>query len=787
MNYKQFSQNIKTKYPQYQDIDDLELANKMIAKYPVYKEQVQLDDDIQQTEQSPQDESIIQKLLRMDRESAEKAEQRWRERGVADPDVQTIPEIAKGALNLASYLPVSAPLKLGKYAKGAYELGLPAALGAGARYIGEREKGQYAEDAASTAAKQAATEMATGALVTPALKLGKASLKKLSEAIPDDLYKKAKQFSQKTSKPLVERIEQLKKLGEKATESNKKIDLKMQKISETAMQSNKKIDADMQAAAKKAIESNKKIDTNLQKMAQKATVENKNTARKISDTMNKLSQKFFINNTPEKLATQIKNIPDTTMDALIENQHTKLVNEAIPIVQDDGIKRNREAEALLNDFRNRFMSKKSITKTKLEPSEKDPSILIPKKEKITEYSPIKNRVTFFKEMRLIADKSTFGEGKKSVGQSYARIHKGFNDFLKTKSAQYKDQKELGESIVNFGKLKPEIDNIYDKNKIQKSLKETLETFDKTPDPDSVRRLDDFLKQAKKHKFKADIDLRKYKKNLDVMQFEKAGTKGLTKEQIESLPQKDKKTYSKNIELSQLIKAKSKGITKDQLENLPAKIKNKYLKNIDLKQFEKSGIKGLTNEQIESLPLKSRENYLKNKDLAELTKEPLFTGTKKAEQVATDPSKMGRIMELLPPELKQNIEIEEAKRSYDALTSGLTASGEIPYVSPFVSKYFLASQIARKGLKSPAIQGYAKKVVEGDTAIQPEMIRAGAKLGARALPRQFFGTDSQRVDAVKNPMTGKVEIIKRDPFAIKRQNSGGIAPRSLQQIRQERGL
>lgn len=682
MNYKQFSQNIKTKYPQYQDIDDLELANKIIAKYPQYQEQVEFDDVLQQ---APQDENIIQKLLRLDRERAEKAEQRFRERGVADPDVQTIPEIAKGALNLASYLPVSAPLRLGKYAKGAYELGVPALLGAGAKYIGEREKGQYAEDAATTAAKQAGTEIATGALVTPTLKLGKASLKKLSEAIPDDLYKKAKQYSQDTAKPITERIEQLKKLGIKASETIKK------------------------------------IDTDLQKKAEKATAENKSTAGKISDIMNKLSKKFFAKSGATKLANQIKEIPEETMDALVENQHTKLVNEAIPIVQDDGIKRNREAEALLNDFRNRFMSKKSITKTKLVPSEKDPSILIPKKEKITEYSPIKNRVTFFKEMRLISDKSTFGEGKKAVGQSYAKIHKNFNDFLKSNSPEYKEHKELGQLLVNFSKYKPDIAEAYDANKIQKAIKETLETFDKTPDPDSVRRLDDFLKQAKKYKYKADIDLKKYNKNLDVMQFEKAGTKGLTK------------------------------------------------------------------EQIQSLPAKTRENYLKNQDLSELIKEPLFTGKKKAQQVATDPAKMGRIMELLPPELRKNIEIEDAKRMYDELTRGLTASGEVPYVSPFVSKYFLASQIARKGLKSPFIQGYAKKLVEGDTAIQPEMIRAGAKLSARALPRQFFGTNSQRVDAVKNPMTGQVEIKKRDPFAIKRQNSGGIAPRSLQQIKKERGL
>jgi len=34
MNYIEFSKSIKSKYPQYKDIDDLELANKMIAKYP---------------------------------------------------------------------------------------------------------------------------------------------------------------------------------------------------------------------------------------------------------------------------------------------------------------------------------------------------------------------------------------------------------------------------------------------------------------------------------------------------------------------------------------------------------------------------------------------------------------------------------------------------------------------------------------------------------------------------------------------------------------------------------
>jgi len=59
MNYKQFSQNIKTKYPEYQDIDDLELANKMIAKYPQYQQQVEFDDVIEQAQTEP---TIMEKI-----------------------------------------------------------------------------------------------------------------------------------------------------------------------------------------------------------------------------------------------------------------------------------------------------------------------------------------------------------------------------------------------------------------------------------------------------------------------------------------------------------------------------------------------------------------------------------------------------------------------------------------------------------------------------------------------------------------------------------------------------
>lgn len=38
MDYNTFAENIKTKYPQYQDMDNKELAQKMVVKYPEYKD-----------------------------------------------------------------------------------------------------------------------------------------------------------------------------------------------------------------------------------------------------------------------------------------------------------------------------------------------------------------------------------------------------------------------------------------------------------------------------------------------------------------------------------------------------------------------------------------------------------------------------------------------------------------------------------------------------------------------------------------------------------------------------
>ncbi|MCQ2957300.1 MAG: hypothetical protein MJ180_00185 [Candidatus Gastranaerophilales bacterium] len=46
MDYNEFSERIKTKYPQYKDIDNRELAQKFVDKYPTYANQVSFDEPL---------------------------------------------------------------------------------------------------------------------------------------------------------------------------------------------------------------------------------------------------------------------------------------------------------------------------------------------------------------------------------------------------------------------------------------------------------------------------------------------------------------------------------------------------------------------------------------------------------------------------------------------------------------------------------------------------------------------------------------------------------------------
>ena len=50
---KEFAQGIKSKYPQYKDMDDFELAEKMVQKYPEYKNSI--DFEVKKKDLSQQD------------------------------------------------------------------------------------------------------------------------------------------------------------------------------------------------------------------------------------------------------------------------------------------------------------------------------------------------------------------------------------------------------------------------------------------------------------------------------------------------------------------------------------------------------------------------------------------------------------------------------------------------------------------------------------------------------------------------------------------------------------
>jgi hypothetical protein len=61
LDYTEFAKKIKTKYPEYSDVDDLTLSKKMIEKYPEYKNEVTFDSALKKKEvsQSTQDGGLV--------------------------------------------------------------------------------------------------------------------------------------------------------------------------------------------------------------------------------------------------------------------------------------------------------------------------------------------------------------------------------------------------------------------------------------------------------------------------------------------------------------------------------------------------------------------------------------------------------------------------------------------------------------------------------------------------------------------------------------------------------
>lgn len=151
MNYTQFAQRIKNKYPQYQDIDDLELANKVISKYPQYQQQIEF--DATSLEQTPQEQYIQDVGGQPDFEQLQPA---------------TAKELAIGAAKVAPYASLAFP---GTYAG----IAAGAALTGGSRVLQGLLEGETGQEAATSGLTAAATEGVLGggikAVTKPALKL----------------------------------------------------------------------------------------------------------------------------------------------------------------------------------------------------------------------------------------------------------------------------------------------------------------------------------------------------------------------------------------------------------------------------------------------------------------------------------------------------------------------------------------------------------------------------------------------------------------------------------------
>lgn len=521
MDYKEFAKRIKNKYPQYNDLEDLDLAKRVVKKYPAYS-------DVTFPETSTEiQESQIQESVE---EPVQEVPKTGRIGSIARTLIESqapilgltrkkdIKEEIKNVAEILSYLPTPKGLiaKSGVAAKKAGEILPQAALGGVATYIGERQKGAYEDEAKKTAAGGALFETALGGAIESASATAKGIGKIITKNIPEDLYQKAKKFSEDTAVSVEKRIEQITNLG------------------------------------KKALKDNEMIAKRVNKKALNASNKNKIIANSLADNMLDLGKEFKKKNTPEGKISLIKNISEQDLSNAIQAEYDKLLLRAEPLIENGGISRNIEAEELLKDFKKRFMTTKKVKNIRIIP---DPSGYdLARKETYTEeiVRPIKDRKKFFKEMRLITDSSTWGEGKSAIKQSYARVHDSLNNFLKDNSEKYKEHKNLGQDLVNFSDYKVDIADEYDANKLQDALKKSLSTFEKQPDIRSSKIIERVLDQAnlrlgKKYKTK-DI-IKKFDQNEQLKLLKNEGN--LSDTQLNLLDKKSKRIYQDNKDLGKV--------------------------------------------------------------------------------------------------------------------------------------------------------------------------------------------------------------------------------------------
>ena len=157
LGHKEFSKRIKSKYPEYRDIDDLELAQKIVGKYPEYKDKVQfeIEEQVNIEEESPKTLADVQGL------GAE----------AAIANLQQKPDFvqgAKGMANIAATVAPYAALPIGPLAS--------APVTGVSRMAKGLLGGENIKTASQKGLRAGSADLATGGILGVAGKIGKKAI-----------------------------------------------------------------------------------------------------------------------------------------------------------------------------------------------------------------------------------------------------------------------------------------------------------------------------------------------------------------------------------------------------------------------------------------------------------------------------------------------------------------------------------------------------------------------------------------------------------------------------------
>lgn len=349
-----------------------------------------------------------------------------------------------------------------------------------------------------------------------------------------------------------------------------------------------------------------------------------------------------------------------------------------------------------------------------------------RKDGVITYEPVKLRSEIFKELGNIqkAAEQGFKEGAAEMPSLYKDIYKNFSEFFKLKSPKYRDHMELGQDLVRMHGAKVNIpitkdgeviSQLYNPKKLKNSFDQAIEEFDKLADQDKV--------------------------------FE-----------IERLVDSSNKLFKTDFKVDTLL--------------------DKYQKNQRFIGF-KGAKTGLTEKQIGQLPEKLRKRYKDNKDLTKVNEKGFFTDPEKIKSFIKNEKDQTRLAELLPKELLEQIDIEEAGKALRRF-GGIEKTPLGVIGSPLIRAINVAKNIGRV----PQARYQARRFVESDI---PEQLGKGVQALTRLTARDMVRDDKQKTDVVQDPQTGEYKILPRNPWATQRTSSGNISPESLVRLKQIRGI